>query len=1040
MSTAQQRLPQQNPQQGSQQGSQQGTRQAAPAVSAGAGASNATRQDQQQGGVMGWLKGAGRWVGEKAGAAADAVKGWAKDTAQATREVWEAAASTDIGWKDGVITVETDLDEVMDVLPAGLKAGLQLDRAAADNRVVATLDTRTRELVLRSAHLQLAAIERPDLRTGPVTLRDVTLRFADHSGGLPFLGGDFSFLGYKDKGESLASSLSVGSADVSDVTWLGAGGPTTVSRLALTALSGQLSPGEGPELAVKIEGAVIEGLRGQGISVDSATLEGASAGLSASGESAQLEAARLALTGASQGGQTLGDAEVKGLRVDVDNRGGGALGLDGKADRPRARVAAEAASVRDFDGASADLAALSARGVQGSFDGTTGQGSLGAAALDAQGLDTAWVDAQALSLEGAQASLGGGSLGVDAQKARLKGLSVDPTAGGGGGAPLDWRTGVGQLDVDGARIGDVQAATLAATGLQASGRADGAKSTYTAAAATAGVSGLQHSALQATGLQGQGLRASGGAGGAKLQATGIQGQGLRSAHATVDALDAKGAAATLGRGGADATFAEGTLTGATVEGRLGVGQAKVKGLRAGAHGDRTSAQLEEADFTGIRDAITGAGAASARVEDLDYAGQIGGQHGATLGRGRVEGLAAGGVHARRAELGGLQVRGAADQLEAALASGHADGVEGHGHAADRLEVAGATAKIAGDARSAGASRLRGEGLSLGGGAARADVAAATALQVEAGAGGLKGTAGSAEAEGLRLQGQGLRASAEKVGGEGLSGEIDARGRASGAAERLTASGLDARVSGGGAGGPSGVDMARLSRTAAERVDDADLQLQAGLRAGELGGGLKAKRGTTASGRLSVRDNQLVPGQTGVRFNQALDGPLWTGVNGVDLRQDGKLMADVTGWFDQDVGGKLNGALGLPGERTPSVAQLGAAAGQAQGGGGPSPLTDLRAKGQVGFSAGQIDAGAAGGITLGDAKRAGDNTVKADVSGDQLKLAVDRLIATSARMQAGGAQVQTGAVTASGARATQKGGVTDAHVDQLDLRGVRAGRS
>lgn len=1115
---------QQNAQdQGTTQGSVQGSGVGNQAAQGG--------QSAQSGGVMGWFRDAGRWLGDTASSAVETVGGWAEDTKDAARELWEAAATTDFSWKDGRIRVETDLDEVLDIVPDHLRAGLSLDRAGAENRVAVELNTETRELVITSEALVISSFESESLRTGTVTLSGVRVVLSNHEGGLPFLGGDFSMLGYSDKDDKLAAAFTVGSASATDVHWTGEGGPVSVQSLQLQGLTGNIASGpalpgaEGAtaELGFDIEGAVLQGLRSEGHMASSISVSDAAGGISASGESAFLEAGQVDIAGAATGDSQLGAAQASGLRIDVQNTGGGAPFIDSQADKARARVAVEAASISDFDGAEADVDRASVAGLSASYDTTTGGAALFAHDLQASGVDSSWIDVNTLDLDDAGMRFGseGGSnrLSVEARRAATDGLHIDSPEGGDSATssvPLDWSADVGEVAMTdtqaaGARIGGARAQQL-----HAAGRADGARSTYGARAATMAVDDVDHALLQADSLSGTNAAFQGDARRVATQADHIRGTGIAAHQFTAGELNGWGLDATMGTGAAALSLDRARVADARIADRLSVQEGAVDGLQAthdagmntvsidhasvaGVTDDTTGTTLGAAELSGARTAgdpqafettidsaaltdlrsaelsvaqaaVTGASASRAdgttrggldtvsatgltvggraRIDSLEASGLRGDtdgtRHRAQLGQATATGLSdrETGAQAASLRLGGGQATLTGDHLDASLDSLAARGLAQGDRRLASLDAAGLRAQGQGQDWSGGVDRADAAGLAVGDQLA-ADTLRARGLAATTSADRLNATATSVGGDGILARGGGSQARVGSVDVAGLGLAMDGQGT-TGGAQRVAATGLDLRSSGGtsGGGGLPGLDTARLVETLAPRVQYADARLQGDLAAGELGGGLKARRGTTVDANLQVRNNQFVPGANAARFNQPLQGPLWTGVNGVAQNRDGRVEADVSGWFDQDVTGTINESLGLRGEAMPSVGQIGSGVAgimrQPSSGdsGGGSPLQNLRGSASVGLYGGEIDAGRAGGVTLDHAQRAGDNQVDATFGPGGMDVAVRRFLARSARLDTGSTALSTGPATASGLQASTRGDSTTARADSVQLDELR----
>ena len=96
--------------------------------------SESTQDVHTDGHVLNWFKGAGQWIADKYEDTTQAIGNFAHRTGQSANELYEAISSTDISFEDG-ISIQTDLDEVMDVLDPILGDLIAFDREKSDNEV-----------------------------------------------------------------------------------------------------------------------------------------------------------------------------------------------------------------------------------------------------------------------------------------------------------------------------------------------------------------------------------------------------------------------------------------------------------------------------------------------------------------------------------------------------------------------------------------------------------------------------------------------------------------------------------------------------------------------------------------------------------------------------------------------------------------------------------------------------------------------------------------------------------------------------------------
>ena len=1092
------------------------------------------------GGILGWFRDAGSWVGDKVDQATETVGEWADQTAQVARDAWDVATTSSIGMEDGSIYLETDLDELSDLMSAETRAALALDRATADNRVRISYTHSTGELVATSEELALTGVDTDKVQAGQVVLRGVRAVFTNKDGGVPGLGEDFSLLGYKDAADNLQAVVTISSAAAVDVSFTGPDGPSTVASVALEGISGTVgSQGGMPfseagttEVDFALEHAVLEGLAAGGHTVDSAQLSGVSAGMSGSNESAFLAADSVAVAGVA-GENSAGNAQIDGLRVDVDNAGGGLLGVDGTADRAAARVAVEAASVTDLDTSDLDASSLSAQNFAGTYDTTSGMGSAALGSLRADGLDTSWVDASRLQADGLafDGDLTGedGRRNADLDIARVTGdgLSVTPTTDGrsaaaAGGMPVDWSADVGSIDLTNSQAGGGSVARAQATAVGLSGSVDGDHSGVRGTLQDATLTGLSHSAMQADSLSTTNTSFAADASTLSATADHVRGAGIQTESVRAGELHAYGASASMAGGVSSASLDSARLADATIMDRIDIDSASVDRLSATKGNGSSAVSLGGASVQGLSDRVSGAAVTEstltqAAIEHRAGTGTVTG----TLGEATVSGVSGMGATLQSGSIAGVDLLHGTDgssvdvdqaaitglahgdsRLASATAAGISAsraggtdqvsvaslGLEGARHgdtAIGSVQAGGLTASQTGDTRRFGASTadvtrlqhgttsvasLSGAGLSgtqaasgLTGGA---DSLSASQIQV-----GDTATVASARADGLALAhgDSGTHASVTSAGLQDARFATDtARGSLTsatvqagavsrtdsgltGGAESLRLQGLAAQgvtSSGGSSSSSGGLDTARLIETTAANVQDAELSAQATLRGGELGvAGLRADPNTQVNAGVSIRGGQVQDQGTGVDLSRRIDGPLWTSVKGAYM-DDGRLKADVRGWADQDVTGQVNDALGVRGDRIPSVGTIGSGAANmmrqpsADSSDGPdlSQIVDLnsvRIDANAQLGSGVIDAGI-GQVDLGRAQQAGDNRVDVSARNGSLEADIQRFLADSTAFSSGGTSASTGQASASGVdlSATERGWSLEA--DDIQARDVRGG--
>jgi len=606
--------------------------QAAPANSEAAGHSG--------GGLMGWFHSAGQWVGDRWHDVTSTVSETASKVGTFASDVWDVAKTTSVGWKDGQLSVDTDLDEVMDLMPQKVRDSLQLDRDKSQNRVKLSFDHTTGQLTASSDDLAIKSVNTDKLKTGAVHLSGAKITLSNPGGGLPGLDDGSGLLGYHDRPDNLQASLSLDAMQAEDIELAGKDGPTKVRSVETGGLRAGLSTQQGMPFADKgstsagfsVEKAVVRGLNGVGLGADELSVDHAEAGLDEGAETAFLETSGVSVKNGRQGAQSLGDASVEHARVDVHNRGGGAVFFDDAADHLEADVAVSAAGLHDFQGADQRVGSASVADVHARW--SQDQGTLNASAGDlrASKVDTDGVDAGDVDLDHVKVDLGpqgeGRKLDVRADKAKVAGLAVDPGAKKKGEAtnasPLAFSAGVGDLELTDGKVADASFTRVNARDLTASGDWSNKGLSLKAALSSAEATGLSRGQdhLARLGLTGAettlGLDGGLDLGLKRASLSGLDAQGVH-----LDAGSLSGAHASLRGGAVDASLGGAELDGLRAMDRYAANHASLGQITASLGADRQQLGLGTATVTGLSDSQTQLRVGTAELGSLSASRQNG---------------------------------------------------------------------------------------------------------------------------------------------------------------------------------------------------------------------------------------------------------------------------------------------------------------------------------------------------------------------------------------------------------------------------------
>lgn len=1076
----------------------------------------------------------------------------------------EIYQESDLSFKDGKFSASTDMDEVMDVLPADLRKRMNLDRSLPSaNRVQLEIDRSTGKVTLKIPDLMLSSLDLGGVTAGKTRMTGITLSM-DGGGGVAR---DFAekkagktvtnLLMGKEKAQGAAgqggqaagqgghdttSTLRVQSVLAQDVVH--GASKSSVKELSLQDLFVQIAnKGGGLPGAHGFEGgrtdnltmdfsvgsATVKGLSSPGAQAGSLGVSGVKGSFDQQTERGSLSAASIQAGGLNAGGKQLGSGQVRQLSAQIDNKGGGlpffdqtpdhlqtqggvgsaqvsglntgtgSLGagsLEGGrwAQRPDGiSVGASALSVQDLKGASASVASGSGRNVSGSFgaDGHTvtgdrmqiagvkaGENSIGRAeaeglrfksdaagtgisadarSLAVSGVDTAAVDLQQGRAEDLRYRQSQGNVAVGAGSVGLTGLkSAGADAASVSGSGVQFRKdqagmagSADQLALQGGRVGEARLKAAAATGLDLSAqggvRAGSAKSLS--------LTGLDTEKVDAAQVNARDLQAREDKSGIHLAIKGADAAGLDAAGNRAAAVSLSGLDAQVG---ADRRSGSLKLGSASATG-LDTAAVDAKGVRLDGLDARLSAaggalSLKGASATGL--SANGVTAGSVGVGDVRAEGRDAQHLSAGVGSLTAKDIQGkqGGVASLQAQ--NLSVGRDGQQLQAGVASASATGLRAGDSRVGAADLTGLSASGTDN----GTGRIGLDGVTLRDvDTASVDAKTVTGKKLAATAGpnGLDASAKMLGATGVSAGSGGTAVSIREIGAE----DVAVRQGKPGAP-------IVQRTAGSSAAGMAGL------------IDDADIRATAGLTPGKMSA-VTVKKGTDINARVKINDGQIDPRATRADFSKPLDGPLWTGVNGVymDPQKDGsaKVKADVSGFFDLDItknlpGGQKTlptGAAALAGKLSPQATPgtvtstpstgLSATAGRvsasgvslsaqsqspALSGGGPVDLSRASVSGSASLKSGTASVGAVKADLMREDAR--DNSVQfgAQQGGRNLALEFTRLLVGSFSTTFGGTEVQAGkssvgqgqlSVAPGGSGAQVKGTVGSVQVEGLGVR-------
>lgn len=916
-----------------------------------------------------------------------------------------------------------------------------------------------------------------------------------------------------------ALSAQVGAAEVKD----GRFGQRSVKHAAVQGAEvdvrgrgGALPLAEATEQPLKVDarlaGAQVEGLKTPEASVAGAQVRGVQTQYDMATKNGSARVAEADVRGVKAGGTSVRSAQLQGFH---GARQGTALS-GGVESAKVAGVRTRGAKVED-----AHVDAATAR-----YDTATGDGSAAARGVRATGVSAGKHGVRSVSATDLAASRAGDHVEGRVGTAEAKGLKAGGVSGDVSARGVSAEADLGARPTFAGRATQLQGRNLSGHGARAtSATVDGARVSRDARGTlSGGADGARVEGLDVAGTHVDAARVAGvsasrtrqgtvDAGVASARAEGVSGDLVRAKSLSVDGArahsDARGAGLTVDRAAGEGLGTRGVSATSAEVSQLAVGRTK---------SGTTTAQVDAARVRGLDVADR------ARVADLQadrLAVTQKGEHVAvTADAARGQGIAGKGFEARSASLTGLdagfgggrdgKARVAARQTELEAAKIGTVGL-GKGSLTD-AEVA---------VEKGGAVRTRAEALSVrdlksGGFDARTIDGKGVATRHEGDRHGVK--LGEASVTGARVDAGGVRGTLDeghvsgadatfgggdatgkvgRLGGRGLAFEsvpTEANAPTNAPATNAPATATTARTSRTPASSTNtqspaattapaaqtGLTQGALVRGLAPRVDAVDAKFTAPLRAGDQGA-VDIEENTRMTAEVHARNNRLVPGDTGVRFSRDLDGPAWIGVRGVSLQEaegrrgappEGKLEADLSGFWDQDITEQANKGLGRPDAKTVplSISEMGRLAGdemdRRQGGATSTASTPVSAStaargrgtqnrtanvapaqtqaaakanpvdmsghtldARVALSAGKADLGHGQHVTIGQAGQGGNTVNVRSRGGEEMVVDMVQVVLGSLNLQVGqekpktvqakGAQVQQAQVrVAEGARGSR----------------------
>ena len=296
-------------------------------------------QPPKREGLLGWFKDTGDWAADKYDSVSDSVSEWSSDvydsaagvvesvseTISDTKdsvvetivEAKEAIDSTSISRKNGVWTLNTDLDEIADILPFGI---MDLDKDTGENQVSMQVDRNKGEVKITSSSLAISGMNVSGLKLDSAVLQNVEIIIKNAQINLPLLGK--VSVGSSESNARKSARISIGSVIGSNAVYDDGNEVIKASQIELlnllieTEMGGE-SFGMQPQNAkFSVGEAKIVGLESDALSGNLSASD-ASASLDPTTKSAQFAAASVLGSNLSRDGLGIESTEIQALQGNI---------------------------------------------------------------------------------------------------------------------------------------------------------------------------------------------------------------------------------------------------------------------------------------------------------------------------------------------------------------------------------------------------------------------------------------------------------------------------------------------------------------------------------------------------------------------------------------------------------------------------------------------------------------------------------------------------------------------------------------------------
>jgi hypothetical protein len=312
---------------------------------------------------MSFLQDSGDWIADKYKATTESIGETAQKVGNAASEFWDVAANTDLAFENGGIGVETDLDEVMDLIPGDI--GVLLDREASDNKAKIHF-SKDGSITIKSDSIALGAVNINGIRLSNAMLKGVHVHIRRERNGLvPKINPDESQI-----------TINISSVTGENVSYESEKGPISATEIELSDINVVTTGKQAPfddtpagNMTFSVGGAKIRGFQGMEGSADDISVQNTSGSLSDNAGS--IYSGMATASNMSYQGNKVDHAQIAGLNSSFQEDSSGSMG---------AQVTALRASATGLDTNDVDLDSFSSSNIKASgnltdqtFDGSIGK-------------------------------------------------------------------------------------------------------------------------------------------------------------------------------------------------------------------------------------------------------------------------------------------------------------------------------------------------------------------------------------------------------------------------------------------------------------------------------------------------------------------------------------------------------------------------------------------------------------------------------------------------------------------------------------------